>query len=227
MEINQTSLSMSVQASPTKCVQTGPSVQCTHRTVCEQSSSELEIRTPTVSEHQNGCIQTVIRTPTECVVCTKNEQCDHNTTLDDTSQAKPSTAPSFQVAGRKVKAKFKLSKIEGGRFSLKMNSTEKRNVEGASLEHNIVSDSYFSSSFQSFISARDKFRGEKCENAKCENESFNNISIIKTPKRKSDSSVAILIGNFSANTCELPEGRLCSESPAKRRRLWGHGGQGH
>ena len=108
-----------------------------------------------------------------------------------------------------------------------MNSTEKRKGEGAPLEHDIDSDSYSSSSFRNlstknFISARDKFRGEKCEN-----ESFNNISIIKTPKRKSDSSVAVLIGNFSANSCELPEGRLCIESPAKRRRLWGRGGQGH
>ena len=33
---------------------------------------------------------------------------------------------STKLAGRNIRARFKLSKIEGGRFSLKLNSTEKK-----------------------------------------------------------------------------------------------------
>ena len=54
---------------------------------------------------------------------------------------------------------------------------------------------------------------------------FNNIEIMRTPKRKS--AVANLISDFVANTSILPGTEGTSESPAKRRRLWGQGGQGH
>ena len=59
--------------------------------------------------------------------------------------------------------------------------------------------------------------------------SFNNIEVIRTPKRKlkSPSAVANLINNFSAIINKLPGTDGNSESPAKRRRLWGQGGQGH
>ena len=51
-----------------------------------------------------------------------------------TSQVSPSTdeTPTIQVAGRKIKARYSLSKLEGGKFSLKLNSTDKRILEGAS-----------------------------------------------------------------------------------------------
>ena len=68
----------------------------------------------------------------------------------------------------------------------------------------------------SLPSSRDEFRGE---NAK----TFNNINIIKTPKCKKESTVSKLVCKFCGGTQNLPAG----ESPAKRRRLWGQGGQGH
>ena len=59
--------------------------------------------------------------------------------------------------------------------------------------------------------------------------SFNNIEVIKTPKRKnkSEHTVSKLVSKFSASTCNLPGVDNGSESPVKQRRLWGQGGQGH
>ena len=66
------------------------------------------------------------------------------------------------------------------------------------------------------IHARDEIRGEN-------NILINSIPVIRTPKRKSDNfnSVSNLISKYSDGTTNLPR----IESPAKRRRLWGQGGQ--
>ena len=128
------------------------------------------------------------------------------------------------MAGRSIRAKFQLSNLEGGKFNLKVNST--RSKEGTEKEGKYVSDSdrqniHSSSSLSRICKntyARDEFRGEK-ENEK----TFNNINIVKTPKRKKANTVSKLVCKFSGNSENLPEG----ESPAKRRRLWGQGGQGH
>ena len=151
--------------------------------------------------------------------------------MKKTNQVNPSTVekPSIQVAGRNIRARFSLSKIEGGKFSLKLNNTDKRNHEGVSVEHCSGSDSSSSSNYTpSFLKpsthAKSEFQGE--------NETlstFNNIEIVRTPKRKMKVSVSVasLISDFSAGSGNLPGTEGNSESPAKRRRLWGQGGQGH
>ena len=55
-----------------------------------------------------------------------------------------------------------------------------------------------------------------------ESSTFNNIDIIRTPKRKKASAVSKLVCRFSGASSKLP-GVDDSESPAKRRRLWGQG----
>ena len=60
-----------------------------------------------------------------------------------------------------------------------------------------------------------------------ENKNPCNISdIMQTPKRKKASAVSELVSKFSGASTNQP-GLEISESPAKRRRLWGQGGQGH
>ena len=56
--------------------------------------------------------------------------------------------------------------------------------------------------------------------------SFNNIDIVRTPKRKKASAVSKLVYKFSGASTNQP-GLDMSENPAKRRRVWGQGGQGH
>ena len=131
------------------------------------------------------------------------------------------------VAGRKkdIRAKYVLSNLEGGKFKLKINSSSRK--EGTEKEGKRVCDSNrqnvlvqnlqsIQNTRSSLSSSRDELRGE---NAK----TFNNIDIVKTPKRKKESTVSKLVCKFSGGTENLPAG----ESPAKRRRLWGQGGQGH
>ena len=128
------------------------------------------------------------------------------------------------VAGRKndIRAKYVLSNLEGGKFKLKINSSSRK--EGTEKEGKHVCDSdrqnvqklqSIQNTRSSLSSSRDELRGE---NAK----TFNNIDIVKTPKRKKESTVSKLVCKFSGGTEDLPAG----ESPAKRRRLWGGGGQG-
>ena len=119
-------------------------------------------------------------------------------------------------------------KLEGGKFSLKLNSTDKRSLEGASEElsgkpGNISTSNMKHTFSKSSTHAKSDIQGEN------EPLSFNNIEVIRTPKRKlkSPSAVANLINNFSAIINKLPGTDGNSESPAKRRRLWGQGGQGH
>ena len=54
----------------------------------------------------------------------------------------------------------------------------------------------------------------------------NMVNILRTPKRKKVSAVSELVSVFSGANANQP-GFGNSESPAKRRRLWGQGGQGH
>ena len=89
---------------------------------------------------------------------------------------------------------------------------------GAEKEGEELNGSNRISSFKSLNSILLPARNEIRE----ENDTFNNITIIRTPKRKNEreSTVSRLVGIFSNNTCNLPNG---GESPAKRRRLWGQG----
>jgi hypothetical protein len=131
---------------------------------------------------------------------------------------------SILVPGRKksIRAKFVLSNLEGGKFNIKIDSPCRK--EGTEKEGKRVSDSdrenvqkqNIQNIRSSLPSSRDEFRGENTK-------TFNNIDIvIKTPKRKKESTVSKLVCKFSGGTQNLPAG----ESPAKRRRLWGQGGQG-
>ena len=54
----------------------------------------------------------------------------------------------------------------------------------------------------------------------------NMVNILRTPKRKKVSAVSELVSVFSGANANQP-GFGNSESPAKKRRLWGQGGQGH
>ena len=164
------------------------------------------------------------RVNVQCVEteCVKKSVCVQTTRRDGDNQASSSTEkpPSILVAGRKIRTKFKLSKLEGGKFSLKLNSTEKK--EGPEKEGNMKCNSDRLPTLKSFrncedkVHARDEIRGE--------NVLINSIPVIRTPKRKSDNfnSVSNLISKYSDGTTNLPR----IESPAKRRRLWGQGGQG-
>jgi hypothetical protein len=158
---------------------------------------------------------------TECV---KKIVCVQTTRRDGNVQASSSTekTPSVLVAGRKrkIRTKFKLSKLEGGKFSLKLNSTEKK--EGPEKEGDVKSCSDRLPTLKSFtnfndkIHARDEIRGE--------NILINSIPVTRTPKRKSDNcfnSVSNLISKYSDGT----NNQTRIESPAKKRRLWGQGGQ--
>ena len=145
------------------------------------------------------------------------------TSLSSSSTEKTS---SILVAGRSksIRAKYELSNLEGGKFNIKIDSPCRK--EGTEKEGKHVSDSdrqnvqklqNIQNIRSSLPSSRDEFRGENTK-------TFNNIDIvIKTPKRKKESTVSKLVCKFSGGTQNLPAG----ESPAKRRRLWGQGGQGH
>ena len=166
------------------------------------------------------------RVNVQCVEteCVKKSVCVQTTRRDGNVQASSSTekTPSVLVAGRKkkIRTKFKLSKLEGGKFSLKINSTEKK--EGPEKEGDVDKCSDRLPTLKSFtnfndkIHARDEIRGE--------NILINSIPISRTPKRKSDkcfNSVANLISKYS----DSANNQTRIESPAKKRRLWGQGGQ--
>ena len=140
---------------------------------------------------------------------------------------------STKLAGRNIRARFKLSKIEG---SLKLNSTEKKRgpvKEGAIVKDNgsdrfpvnkSLRDNLLNLHNLQSLSARDEIRGE--------NSTFNNITILRKPKRKKSESipkqtnkqtVSRLVSKFSGATCSMPGCGGSDESPAKRRRLWGQG----
>ena len=57
-----------------------------------------------------------IRVPVECVQCVQSSVCIQTAGQAENSQTSSSTrkTPSFQVAGKKIRARFNLSKIEGG-----------------------------------------------------------------------------------------------------------------
>ena len=138
-----------------ECVQTGPSVQPVHLTGSEE------------------CVQP----------CGGGGQ---ETNVKKTNQVNPSTVekPSIQVAGRNIRARFSLSKIEGGKFSLKLNNTEQRKLEGVSVDLSGEPDSASSSSYKpTFLNSSTH---AKSEIHKGGNETlfFNNIEITKTPKLK-------------------------------------------
>ena len=137
--------------------------------------------------------------------------------------------PAVPEARKFIKAKFQLTNIKGGTFSLKVNSKKRGSVkEGVSDEHdlNFSNFSNFSnlSDLQDGVTARNTVHGE--------NQQFNNIDIIKTPQKRKlvyDSTVAKLVCRFSGETSNLPGASADNniESPAKRRRVWGQRGQGH
>ena len=85
---------------------------------------------------------------------------------------------------------------------------------------------------QSDLNMPDHYSPTKISKSKLPGETFNKIPIIQTPQKRKlplpDSNVAKLVCNFSERAHSLPgdyESRG-SESPAKRRRVGGHRGQG-
>ena len=102
----------------------------------KMSNVDDEGKTHTVSVQSSVCdnVHCTLKIPTEC-------ECPQTTSTAECGKAIVSSTkerPPFQVAGRSVKTKFDLSKVEGGRFILK--STLKRGgSEGASK--NIIGDS--------------------------------------------------------------------------------------
>ena len=150
----------------------------------------------------------------ECVQpCGGNEK---ETVMLKPTGANLSTEKSqpIQVAGRKYRAKFSLSNIEGGKFSLKLNKENRIIQDKFPLNVSGESDSQDSSSIKpSFYQASTHAMSEPNEG----NETlsfFNNIKVTQTPKRKS--SVANLTGIISDNTNILPG---IIESPAKKKRV--------
>ena len=114
----------------------------------------------------------------------------------------------------------------GGRFILK-STIERGSSEGASK--NIIGDSddrNIGVSRENLISLsssqvqKNNFEGGEAKNT------FNCTDIVGTPKRKKASAVSELVFKFSGASTIQP-GLDMSESPAKRRRVWGQGGQGH
>jgi hypothetical protein len=223
--VNTQTGSVSVADSQSNIVQSDASM----KTVCSMENDasvavvnnididcDTDARRVTRDASVKGNVQYV---ETECV---QQSVCVQTTRRDGDNQASSSTEkpPSILVAGRKIRTKFKLSKLEGGKFSLKLNSTEKK--EGPEKEGNMKCNSDRLPTLKSFrncedkVHARDEIRGE--------NVLINSIPVIRTPKRKSDNfnSVSNLISKYSDGTTNLPR----IESPAKRRRLWGQGGQG-
>ena len=227
-----------------ECVQTGSCVQPVHTigsVKCVQKSTSVNIPECDASMQPKIKILTVCKNDvqtgpsvqpvhtTGSVKCVQS-MCGQDMIMTKTSQASPSTdeTPTFHMAGRKGRARFSLSKLEGGRFSLKVNSTDKSIPEGASKElsgkpGNISTSSMKHTFLKPSTHTKSDFQGGN------EPLPFNNIEVIRTPKRKlkSTSAVANLISDFSAITSSLPGTGGNSESPAKRRRLWGQGGQGH
>jgi hypothetical protein len=230
--VNTQTGSVSVAGSQSNIVQTDASMESRRMNVKPDasvvrtgSSVEIDARMieTVVSENDASVVDCVKYEKTECVQPSVCVQTAGRAGRSQTGSSNDKT-PSILVAGRSIRAKFKLSKIEGGRFSLKVNSTEKK--EGPVMEGEYENDSDrvpISKSFENIentVHARNKFRGE--------NNTFNNIElIIKTPKRKKENTVAKLVCRFSDSACNLPGVEFCDESPAKRRRLWGQGGQGH
>jgi hypothetical protein len=137
--------------------------------------------------------------------------------------------PAVPEARKVMKAKFQLTNIKGGTFSLKINSKKRGSVkEGVSDEQNLNISNFSKftniSNLQDGVPARNTVHGE--------NQQFNNIEIIKTPQKRKlvyDSTVAKLVCRFSGDTSNLPGASEDNntESPAKRRRVWGQRGQGH
>ena len=222
-----------VQTSQTSCVQYEPSVQPTNNDEYELSSQKYvntdeELRTHAMCVQPSECVQCTVKIHTECVQQSECVQITNTAESGNAISSNNTERPAFQVAGRRVKAIFDLSKIEGGRFSLK--STLKRGgTEGAS-KNNICDEDDRSIGLsqiktKTFPSSNGQL--DNCEGGG-ENSTFNNIKIdiIRTPKRKKASAVSKLVCRFSGANSKLP-GVDDSESPAKRRRLWGQGGQGH
>ena len=90
------------------------------------------------------------------------------------------------MAGKKVRARFSLSNIEGGKFNLKLNKRKSNLQEEIPLNLNGEPDSSsFSKTLKpSFLQASTHAKSELQEG----NETltfFNNIEIMLTPKRKS------------------------------------------
>ena len=173
------------------------------------------------------------KTHTECVqsgLC-ENVQCTvrtHAVCTQNTSTAEYKTVSvsgnvertPFLMAGRRIKTKFDLSKVGGGRFILK-STMERGGGEGAFMNNVEGSDDRNTGTAQvnmNIISLSSE--GGESKNP------CNIINIMRTPKRKKASAVSELVSKFSGASANQP-GFGNSESPAKRRRLWGQGGQGH
>ena len=155
---------------------------------------------------------------TECVQTgLKNVQC----VQAESSQpgASRDECQSVSEARKLCKSTFNITNIEGGRFSLRLNKKEKKgNEKEIQSQINLNMSDHSSPTKFSKLSAQNSGK------------TFNQIPILQTlQKRKlNDSNVARLVCNFSERARNLPGDYEFSniESPAKRRRVGGHRGQG-
>ena len=201
----------------------------------EVQSPERNIVVNTDDEMSQTCVQPDVSIESvQKGLSVQRDECEQTTVGKSIKTGSGAEDPtSTKLAGRNIRARFKLSKIEGGRFSLKLNSTEKKRgpvKEGAIVKDNDSDRFPVNKSLRDnlhnlqSLSARDEIRGE--------NSTFNNITILRTPKRKKSESipkqtnkqtVSRLVSKFSSATFSMPGGGGSDESPAKRRRLWGQG----
>ena len=176
------------------------------------------------------CADMKLKIHTECecasrtTLCTRCEQTGlmKNVQCVQAESSQPGASGSESQAvlkARKLcKSTFNITNIEGGRFSLRLN-TNKNEKRGKGQN-------------QRDMNMPDHYSPTKISKSKLPGETFNKIPIIQTPQKRKlplpDSNVAKLVCNFTERAHSLPgdyESRD-SESPAKRRRVGGHRGQG-
>ena len=189
------------------------------------------------------CVDMKLKIHTECecasrtTLCTKCEQTGlmKNVQCVQAESSQPGASGSESQAvlkARKLcKPTFNITNIEGGRFSLRLN-TNKSGKGGKEKEFQITNQIKSDLNMPEHYSPTKNAKNAKISKSKLPGETFNNIPIIQTPQKRKlplpDSSVARLVCNFSERAHNLPgdyESRD-SESPAKRRRVGGHRGQG-
>ena len=158
------------------------------------------------------CVHCTVRIPAEC------EQTQNTSTADcdNVPVSSIETRTPFLVAGRRIKSKFMLSKVGGGRFILESNM-ERGGGEGAFL-NDVVSPDDRNTGLANLgnFSLSNKGKHNNIKNP------HTNSDISRTPKRKKASTVSELVSVFSGANNTQP-----GESPAKRMRVRGQGGQGH
>ena len=170
---------------------------------------------------QTGSMSNTVRNEVENHVEKSNSEVESSTCKKVDVEAEPNRVMEPAVPALiekvKIKSKFEICTLPGGKFNLKLAKQPFAKHELSAsfrqkrLEHNsdiLVGRQY---------SARKVIRGEN------EGLQFNNIPVLNTPtKRKCEFSVINPASIFDGTSASMP-GQHISESPAKRRR-WGQGG---